>query len=98
MFFRWQALNLINHRDLSACYLHHCLCLRPRLVLRSLGPIASSPCVDRDWMRLFCLLWLPLLTLPLLIGKVAADDYVEKTLDLNDLLVQKPATAVSPNL
>lgn len=37
------------------------------------------------------------LTLPLFSGKVAAgfpspaDDYVEKTLDLNELLVQKPA-------
>jgi DNA polymerase V len=37
------------------------------------------------------------LALPLFIGKVAAgfpspaDDYVEKTLDLNELLVQKPA-------
>jgi len=37
------------------------------------------------------------LKLPLFIGKVAAgfpspaDDYVEKTLDLNELLVQKPA-------
>jgi DNA polymerase V len=37
------------------------------------------------------------LALPLFIGKVAAgfpspaDDYIEKTLDLNELLVQKPA-------
>jgi len=37
------------------------------------------------------------LAIPLLVGKVAAgfpspaDDYVEKTLDLNELLVQKPA-------
>ncbi|MGZ8097066.1 MAG: LexA family protein [Methylosarcina sp.] len=37
------------------------------------------------------------LALPLFIGKVAAgfpspaDDYVEKTLDLNELLIQKPA-------
>jgi DNA polymerase V len=39
----------------------------------------------------------PALALPLFTGKVAAgfpspaDDYVEKTLDLNELLVQKPA-------
>ena len=49
----------------------------------------------------FTLLWpapLPrMLALPLFSGKVAAgfpspaDDYVEKTLDLNQLLVQKPA-------
>jgi len=46
--------------------------------------------------------WLPVthhqrLLLPLFVGKVAAgfpspaDDYIEKNLDLNDLLVQKPA-------
>jgi DNA polymerase V len=40
----------------------------------------------------------PVLALPLFTGKVAAgfpspaDDYVEKTLDLNELLVQKPAS------
>jgi DNA polymerase V len=42
-------------------------------------------------------LWPCVLPLPLFSGKVAAgfpspaDDYVEKTLDLNELLVQKPA-------
>lgn len=34
---------------------------------------------------------LNLTPLPLFAGKVAADDYVEKNLDLNELLVQKPA-------
>jgi DNA polymerase V len=42
-------------------------------------------------------LWLRQLRLPLFSGKVAAgfpspaDDYIEKTLDLNELLVKKPA-------
>lgn len=56
------------------------------LNLAELGVAAWLPVTHRQW-----------LLLPLFVGKVAtgfpspADYYVEKNLDLNDLLVQKPA-------